>query len=75
METLKHIKIRELDDVLRQLDLSEETRVSVTIEDDIEAERTARQLRAKRALDQLRGTGTGSLVEALRKEREKDKHR
>lgn len=75
METLKHIKIRELDDVLRQLDLPGETRISVTIEDDTKAERTARHLRAKRALQQLRGSGTGSLVKILRKERAKDKHR
>ena len=75
METLKHIKIQELDEILHQLDLPEETRVSVTIEEDDKAEQVARNIRAKRALEKLRGSGTGSLVEALRKDREEDKQR
>lgn len=75
METLKHITIRELDDLLHQLDLPGETRVSVTIEENADAERAVKRIRAKRALQKLRGSGTGSLNKILLNEREKDKQR
>jgi len=75
METLKHITLRELDDILHQLDLPGETRVSVTIEENEDAERTVKRIRAKRALQKLRGSGSGSLNKTLLKEREADKHR
>ena len=75
METLKHITIRELDDILHHLDLPGETRVSVTIEENADAERAVKRIRAKRALQKLRGSGTGSLNKILLNEREEDKQR
>ena len=72
MEKLKNIKIKELDKIIHELDLSDETRVSLTIEDNENVEKVA-DVRVRHALQQLKGSGTGSLLDKLLKERKEDK--
>ena len=73
MEKIKHIKVKELDEILQKLNLPDEAHISVTIEEDENTDQTAKKIKTQRAIQQLKDSGTGSLVEKLLQEREKDK--
>lgn len=74
MATLENITISEFKALLSHARLPASARVTVTFEDQSVFE-TIKKKRAAEAMKKLRGSGNGNLVNALLKEREKDKLR
>ena len=73
MSTVEHVTLDELENLMRDLNLPTETRMTVIFEnEDISPDLLKRQ-KALKALAKLKGSGTGRLVAALLQERAKDK--
>jgi len=72
MEKIKHIKIKELNQIVKQLDLPEDTWISLIIEEDRNTE-VPPKIKTQQALRELKGSGTGSLLDKLLKDRKEDK--
>jgi len=73
MTTLAHITLSEFESLVQKAKLPLETRLTVTVEDDRAALELVKRKKALTAMQKLRGSGTGHLVEILLKERQKDK--
>ncbi len=73
MQTLENITLSEFQDLLNHVKLPIQTRLTVTFEDDQSAVEILKRKQAIEAMQKLRGSGNGNLVNALLKEREKDK--
>ena len=74
MTTLAHITVSEFESLVQTANLPLDTRLSVTIEDDRVALELVKRQKALAAMQKLRGSGTGHLVETLLQERQKDTH-
>jgi predicted house-cleaning NTP pyrophosphatase (Maf/HAM1 superfamily) len=72
MATIENITLIELQKMLGSLNLPSDTRITVTIEDNEVTEKALKREKALKAMKKLKGSGTGNLVTALLKEREKD---
>jgi len=75
MSTLENITLSEFKALINRAKLPAKTRLTVTSEDHQSALVIAKRKRATDAMKKLRGSGNGNLVNALLKEREKDKLR
>jgi hypothetical protein len=75
MSTLENITLSEFKAFINHVKLPAKTRLTVTFEDDPSAVEILKRKRAIEAMQKLRGSGNGNLVNALLKEREKDKLR
>jgi hypothetical protein len=75
MSTLENITLSEFKAFINRVKLPAKTKLTVTIEDDPSAVEILKRKRAIEAMQKLRGSGNGNLVNALLKEREKDKLR
>jgi hypothetical protein len=75
MSTLENITLSEFKAFINRVKLPAKTKLTVTIEDDPSAIEILKRKRAIEAMQKLRGSGNGNLVNALLKEREKDKLR
>jgi hypothetical protein len=75
MSTIENITLAELKDLLSHIKLAEMTRLTVTFDDDRSGIEILKKKRALDAMNKLRGSGNGNLLNALLKEREKDKLR
>ncbi len=73
MTTLSSIKFSDLKDLLKSTDLPDDSRVTITFEDDRVGEEVSRREKALSAMKKLRGTGNGGLVKALLGQRQEDK--
>ena len=74
MATLAHITLSEFESLIRFVRLSPETRVTVTFEDQQAAIAILKRQKALEAMQKLRGSGNGRLVNVLLQEREREKH-
>ncbi len=74
MTTLTHITLSEFESLVRTIKLPLDTRLTITVEDERVAMVLMKRQKVLAAMQKLRGTGTGHLVEMLLKERQKDKH-
>jgi len=72
MPTIQYITIKELQNLLRSLQLPPDIRFTVTFEDDEAVKKVLKRQLAIAAMKKLRGSGNGNLVAALLTEREKD---
>ena len=72
MTTLAHITVSEFESLVQTANLPLNTRLTVTIEDDRAALEFVKRQKALAAMQKLRGSGTGHLVEKLLQERQKD---
>ena len=73
MQTLENITLSEFQELLNHVKLPIKTRLTVTFQDDQSAMEILKRKRAIEAMQKLRGSGNGNLVNVLLKEREKDK--
>jgi len=73
MATLTHITLSEFESLVQYAKLSSETRLTVTIEDDRAALEMIKRKKALEAMQKLRGSGNGNLVNVLLQEREWEK--
>ena len=73
MTTLAHITLSEFQSLLRFVELSSETRLTVTFEDDRSAVAMLKRKKALVAMKKLRGSGNGNLINVLLQEREREK--
>jgi hypothetical protein len=73
MQTLENITLSEFQELLSHVKLPIKTRLTVTFQDDESAMEILKRKRAIEAMQKLRGSGNGNLVNVLLKEREKDK--
>ncbi len=73
MTTLSHITLSEFESLTQNAKIPLETRLTVTIEDDRIALEVVKRQKALAAMQKLRGSGTGNLVERLLQERQRDK--
>jgi len=78
MPTFEHITLSELQNRFQSLNLPPDTRMTVKIEesskiDDSQLEqKELKRQKALEAMEKLKGSGSGNLVEALLEERKKD---
>jgi hypothetical protein len=72
MTTLTHITISEFQALIKRSQLSSETRVSITFEDDHTVLELIKRKKIYEAMRKLRGSGNGNLVNVLLQEREGD---
>lgn len=72
MTTLTHITLSEFESFIQSVKLPADTQVTVTIEDERAALELAKHQKALAAMQKLKGSGTGSLVEKLLEDRKKD---
>ncbi len=72
MTTLAHITVSEFESLVQTVNLPLDTRMTVTIEDDRAALELVKRQKALAAMQKLKGSGTGHLVEKLLEERQKD---
>lgn len=72
MSTLEHVTLSELQNFLHSLQLPPETRLTVRFENAEAIERAVKRQKAVAAMQKLRGSGSGNLVEVLLTEREKE---
>ena len=75
MSTLENITLSEFRAFINRIKLPAKTRLTVTFEDAPSAAEILKRKRAIEAMQKLRGSGNGNLVNALLNEREKDKLR
>lgn len=73
MTTLAHITLSEFESLVQSVKLPSETRLTVTAEDDRAAVEMMKRKKALEAMQKLRGSGNGNLVNVLLQERERDK--
>jgi hypothetical protein len=73
MQTLENIILSEFQELLNHVKLPIKTRLTVTFQDDQSAMEILKRKRAIEAMQKLKGSGNGNLVNVLLKEREKDK--
>ena len=73
MSTTINITLSELKFYLNHLSLPSETQLRIIFDDDNIAVEILKRKRAIDAMKKLRGSGNGNLVNALLREREKDK--
>jgi hypothetical protein len=72
MSKIEKIPLSRLEDLLRSLNLPDNTTVTLPIEDNEAAQKALRRHKALEAMKKLKGSGNGNLVVALLKDREKD---
>jgi len=72
MSKLEHVTLSELQSLLTSLQLPPETRLTVKFEDAQAVESAFKRQKAKAAMQKLKGSGNGNLVDALLAEREKE---
>ena len=72
MSTAINLTLSEFQDILHYVTLPEETRLTITFEDDTGIEIIKRK-KAIDAMKKLKGSGNGNLINVLLKERQKDK--
>lgn len=73
MATIEHITVSEFKKKLDTLQLPSDTHITVTIEDKQGSKKRWDKQKALEAIEKLKGSGNGKLVEALLRDREKDK--
>ena len=73
MTTLAHITVSDFTSLVQKANLPLDARITVTVEDDDAAMKLVQRQKALIAMQKLRNSGTGHLVEALLQERDKDK--
>jgi hypothetical protein len=71
--TIEHITISEFKEKLNTLKLPSDTYITVTIEEKPGNKKRWDKQKALEAIEKLKGSGNGKLVEALLRDREKDK--
>jgi hypothetical protein len=72
MQTIEHIPISEVEKTLRSLQLPSDTRVTLSIEVNEEEQKHLKKIRALEAMEKLKGSGSGNLVETLLEDRKRD---
>lgn len=75
MTTLDHITLSEFESLIQHVKLPSETRLTVMFEDDQAAIELIKRQKALEAMQKLRGSGNGKLVNILLQEREREKER
>ncbi len=73
MSTLAHITLAEFQWLLRESHLPNDTRISVTFDDQQAEIAVLKRQRALEALQKLKGSGNGRLLAALLQDREREK--
>jgi len=73
MTTLSSIKFSDLKDLLKSAKVPEDSRVTITFEDDRVGTEISKREKGLAAMKKLRGTGNGNLVKSLLEQRKKDK--
>ena len=73
MTTLSSIKFSDLKDLLKSANVPEDSRVTITFEDDRVGTEISKREKALAAMKKLRGTGNGNLMKSLLDQRNKDK--
>ncbi len=73
MSTIEHVTLDELENVMRDLNLPTETRMTVIFENENISPDILKRQKGLNALVKLKGSGTGRLVTTLLQERAKDK--
>lgn len=68
---IKHIPLAELQELLHSLQLPPETRLTVKFDDALAVQKVLKRQKALAAMQKLKGSGNGKLVDALLFEREK----
>jgi hypothetical protein len=72
MTTLSSIKFSDLRDLLKSANVPEDSRVTITFEDDRVGTEISKREKALAAMKKLRGTGNDKLVKTLLDQRKKD---
>ncbi len=72
MATAIDISLKDLQAILKSMNLPDETKVSLTLENELAAIEIQRKRKALEAMKKLKGSGTGNLVNVLLNERAKD---
>lgn len=72
MATAIDISLKDLQAILKSMNLPDETKVSLTLENELAAIEIQRKRKALEAMKKLKGSGTGNLVNVLLNERTKD---
>ena len=75
MPTMLNSTISELQYLLNQSELSSTTRIRIIVDDDNHVIELLKRKKAIDAMNKLRGSGNGNLLNVLLTEREKDKQK
>jgi len=72
MATAIDISLKDFQTIIKSMNLPDETKVSLTLENELVAIEVQRKRKALEAIKKLKGSGTGNLIKVLLKERAKD---
>ena len=75
MESFKHITLSELQALIKDLQLSPETRLSVQFDNTEAVQKALKKQKSIAAMKKLRGSGNGRLMNALLADRAKERAR